>query len=96
MDIHGNMQTALWRPKLIRLTAADSSSSVADTPVYVDPHYIYHIRRIPIDKEGILKEEVTYIHIAGTGVYVRESPDEVFRLRELAMIGEESTHLKVV
>jgi hypothetical protein len=33
---------------------------------------------------------VTYIHIAGSGVYVRESPDEVFALREAAMEGEEA------
>lgn len=83
--VDGFMTQEIWKPSLIKLTAADADSCVGGTFVYVDPNFVYHIRRIPVDKDGHLKEEVTYVYCAGTGVYVREMPEEVARLREAAI-----------
>ena len=93
--IDGGVTQFVWKPPLIRLTAPDTKSTVVGTRIYLNPAEIMSIRRIPIDAERVLREEVTYVRIIGDGVYVKESPEEVNRLRDAALEGKTTT-FKVV
>jgi len=83
--ISGGMTTALWRPKLIKLTSPDAVGFVRGSPIYIDPALIVFCRRLVDPKGDNLREEVTYIRFPSDGLYVVERPEEIYRLREEAL-----------
>lgn len=95
--IGGGVTSYVWKPDLIKLTAAGAKSFVAGTDLFINPSDIVFVRRLDVDPEGVLDAECTYVYLYNTGIYVQEQPDEINRLRCKALSGDEDQpDLKVV
>lgn len=85
--IGGGITQHVWRPRLIKLTAAKAKTFIHDTPIFVDPSAISMIRKLPHDTDAVF-EDCTYVLFSNTGVYVKEDPDTVNQLRAAALDGK--------